>query len=319
MSRPEVVREALDGSGPRRAAAIARADDAAIKADLRARTDEAIAAGVFGAPTFVITVDAGEPQLFCGPEHRLDFVEKALAGWRPEDRRRRGGVVSELSFYFDFSSPFAYLGATQVEAIAARHGATLLLRPFLLGALFKAIGTPNVPILAMPPPKQKHYRDDIYRSADHYGAPFRFPTRFPINSVKALRLFQALSVRRSASRPPPDLSRATWFDDRDLSDERVLAEVLAAIGIDPGPVAAEAQTDAAKARLRAATDEAEAIGVCGAPCFLVKTLGRPALRAGSGRPTDEGRLFWGQDRIVFVERALAGWVPRGETPGSSAG
>jgi 2-hydroxychromene-2-carboxylate isomerase len=78
-----VLRAALDGAGLDGAALIAGADTDAIKADLRARTDEAIAADVFGAPTFLVSgTDGGPAQLFWGQD-RLEFVRKALQGWRP--------------------------------------------------------------------------------------------------------------------------------------------------------------------------------------------------------------------------------------------
>ncbi len=63
--------------------------------------------------------------------------------------------MAHLDFYFDYSSPFAYLGATQVGAVAKRHDAQLNLEPFFLGGLFKSIGTPLVPFAEMPQPKQK--------------------------------------------------------------------------------------------------------------------------------------------------------------------
>jgi 2-hydroxychromene-2-carboxylate isomerase len=93
-----------------------------------------------------------------------------------------------LTFFFDYSSPFAYLASTQVEAVAARAGAELVWRPFLLGALFKAIGTPNVPLFEMTPAKREYMARDIHRWAALYGVPFRFPSLFPMNTVRALRM-----------------------------------------------------------------------------------------------------------------------------------
>jgi 2-hydroxychromene-2-carboxylate isomerase len=83
VSDAGVLRAALDGAGLDGAAVLARADSDAVKDDLRARTDEAIAADVFGAPTFLVTAaDGGPAQLFWGQD-RLEFVRKALGGWRP--------------------------------------------------------------------------------------------------------------------------------------------------------------------------------------------------------------------------------------------
>jgi len=202
--------------------------------------------------------------------------------------------MKELSFFFDFSSPFAYLASTQVEAICQRTGAVVRYRPFLLGALFKAIGTPNVPLFTMPEAKRRHMKLDLYRWADHYGVPFRFPSRFPMNSVKALRLLlQVPQERRPAL--VHAIYRAYWADDRDINDDAVLSDIATGAGFDGAVLVAGSRDEAVKERLRAATDEAVHLGLCGAPCFLVGDL-----------------LFWGQDRLLFVEKALQGWRPQGE-------
>jgi 2-hydroxychromene-2-carboxylate isomerase len=82
VSQPFVVREALDQAGLDGAELVRRADDPLIKEDLRARTDEAVTRGVFGAPTFVVTAEGVKGDLFWGQD-RLLFVEKALGGWSP--------------------------------------------------------------------------------------------------------------------------------------------------------------------------------------------------------------------------------------------
>jgi 2-hydroxychromene-2-carboxylate isomerase len=201
----------------------------------------------------------------------------------------------EVSFFFDFSSPFAYLASTQIEAVARRAGAAVRWKPFLLGALFKSIGTADVPMFTMPEAKRALIGLDMLRWADHYAVPFRFPSRFPMNSVKALRMVLQLP---DAQRPPlvHALYRAAWAEDRDLSDDAELAAIAGSAGLDGPSLVAGTKVDAVKALLKSATDEAERAGLCGAPSFLVKDL-----------------LFWGQDRLPFVERALGGdWRPRGE-------
>jgi 2-hydroxychromene-2-carboxylate isomerase len=202
--------------------------------------------------------------------------------------------MKELSFFFDFSSPFAYLASTQVEGLAARSGATLRFRPFLLGALFKALGGPDVPLFTMPPPKQRHARDDMFRWADFYGVPLRFPTRFPMNTVKGLRMILQLPEEQRAPLIHA-IYRAYWADDRDINDDTVLTELAVGVGLDGPALVAGTKQDAVKERLKVATDEAVKLGLFGAPCFMVDDL-----------------LFWGQDRLAFVEKALQGWRPRGE-------
>jgi 2-hydroxychromene-2-carboxylate isomerase len=202
-----------------------------------------------------------------------------------------------VDFYFDYSSPFAYLGSTQIEGAAARHGGTVRYRPFLLGGLFKAIGTPDVPLFLAPEAKRRHYAADMFRWADHYGVPFRFPSRFPMNTLKPLRMTLALPEAERTRLIAP-VFRAYWAEDRDISDDATLAEIAGAAGLDGAALVASTREERLKAELKTVTDVAVQIGVCGAPTFVVGDL-----------------LFWGQDRLLFVEKALDGWSPRSEGGG----
>jgi 2-hydroxychromene-2-carboxylate isomerase len=268
-----------------------RVDDPAIKDALRRTTDEAVADGAFGAPAIVI--DTGGVRTLYWGQDRLGLVEEALGlaptpAASPSDRPVDGARV--VDFFYDFSSPYAYLGSTQIERVAARQGAVIRWKPFLLGALFKAIGTPIVPMHAASEPKRRYYARDVLDWARHWQVPFSWPTRFPMRTVLPLRV--ALSVAE-ADRPRLShaIYRAYWVEDRDIADAAVLADVLREIGLDDAPLKA-AEEAPAKAALTALTDEAVALGLCGAPSFLVR-----------------GHLFWGQDRLGFVEKTLAGWDP----------
>jgi 2-hydroxychromene-2-carboxylate isomerase len=187
-----------------------------------------------------------------------------------------------VEFFFDFSSPFAYLASTRVDRLA-EGGHEVVWRPMLLGAVFKAVGTPDVPLFAMTEARRAYTRIELERWAAWWGVPFRMATHFPMRSVLALRTFLA--------HPDPvpfahAVYRAAWVDDRDIADPAVLAECGASPDVLAG---ADGQRDA----LFRATDAALAAGVFGAPTFRV-----------DGRWT-----FWGQDRLDMVERCLAGWVP----------
>lgn len=283
VSDRNVVARALDKAGFDGAALAARADDAALKDELRVRTDEAIRRGVFGAPaTFV------DGELFWGQD-RLGFVERAL-GVEPEPLPPQRADGRVLEFWYDFSSPFAYLGATQVEALAQRTGATLVWRPFLLGALFRQIGTPDVPLMTFAPQKQKWVADDLARFARLYDVPFRFPSGFPIRTVSPLRV--ALASGTDIARVSRALFQAAWVDDRDIGNPDIVRAILKELGLSEELVE-RANTEENKALLRSSTEEAERAGVCGAPCFRVGDL-----------------VFWGQDRLELVEKALGGWIPR---------
>jgi 2-hydroxychromene-2-carboxylate isomerase len=192
--------------------------------------------------------------------------------------------VSHVDFYFDFSSPFAYLGATQIEAVAQRAGATLAWKPMLLGGVFRAIGTPMVPFNEAAASKQRYLSEDMERWARHWNVPFHFPTRFPMMTVRPLRMLFLLDD------PVPFIHRvfaAYWAEDRDISDPTVLQEICAELGLDDSLV--EATSDPAiKQALIDATTGAIETGVFGAPTCIVND-----------------QLYWGQDRLQFVEKALS--------------
>ncbi|MEQ9319406.1 MAG: 2-hydroxychromene-2-carboxylate isomerase [Polyangiaceae bacterium] len=205
--------------------------------------------------------------------------------------------MAHLDFYFDYSSPFAYLGATQVGAVAKRHDAQLNLEPFFLGGLFKSIGTPLVPFAEMPQPKQKLAMKDMYRWAEYWDVPFNFPSRFPMNTIAALRM--TLQLSNDAMEPfMLAVFRAYWGEDRDINAPDVLQGLAADLGLDGTALLEGCQNPAIKDKLKAATEGAAEAGLVGAPTFVV-------------REGDEaGVMFWGQDRLLMVEKALDGWRPK---------
>jgi 2-hydroxychromene-2-carboxylate isomerase len=192
-------------------------------------------------------------------------------------------LARTVRVFFDYSSPWAYLGTERIEAVAARRGAQVAYAPFLLGGLFRAIGTPMVPIAVMPEAKARYVRRDLERFAERWAIPYRFSSRFPLRTVDALRLTLLAPEDRRAPIVHA-IMRATWQDDRDPADRAVLADCAARAGLDASLLD---RLGDAKAALVAATDEAVALGVPGAPTFQVGS-----------------ELFWGQDRLLFVEKAL---------------
>ena len=118
-----------------------------------------------------------------------------------------------LEFWFDFSCPFAYLASTKVEALAARVGAALEVRPMLLGGVFKARGVAQNLAATLGPAKARHNLDDIRRGAQRAGVPLRMPAGHPLRTVEALRVVLA------AGAPMPlihRIYRAYWVDGAEL-------------------------------------------------------------------------------------------------------
>lgn len=281
------------------------ADGDAVKDELRRRTEEAVARGIFGAPSMVVVREGRAPMLLWGQD-RLHFLEAVLAGWEPDagpppirpssDPRPLPPPLAAppaVDFWFDYASPFAYLGATQIEAVAAAAGATLRFRPMLLGALFKDIGTPDVPLFRMPEAKRRYVPFELDRWARWYGVDFHFPSRFPMRSVNALRLTILAGDRAPAL--IARLFRALWVEDRDLASDDELRAQAAAVGLDPALVERTSEP-AVKQALVESTAAARAAQVYGAPTTVVHGARGPIP-------------FWGQDRLDLVAAALRGWHP----------
>jgi 2-hydroxychromene-2-carboxylate isomerase len=174
-------------------------------------------------------------------------------------------------------------------ALGERTGTPVRWRPFLLGGVFKATGN-EMP--AAVEAKARYMQRDLERWARYYGVPYRFPSRFPLNTLPAQRALVAAersggqaAVQGLAQR----LFEAYWAEDRDVSAEAELRRTAEGAGLDPDALAQAAGEQAIKDQLRQITDEAVRRGAFGAPTIFVG---------------DE--MFWGNDRLFFVEELLRG-------------
>jgi 2-hydroxychromene-2-carboxylate isomerase len=278
-----VLARLLAAAGHDAPAVLARAASPGVKAELRDRTDAAIARGIFGAPTFVVG-DA----LFFGQD-RLDLAELALGGQPTRPPVGRPGAPVEL--FFDYASPFAYLAAARAEA---ELGAAVRWRPMLLGGVFRRLGTPDVPFFEQGEAKQRHTRDDLARQARRAGVPFAWPSRFPLPTLLALRVTLLAGDGPAGRALIQRLFAARWAEDRDVSDPAVVRAIADDCGLDGRALVEAAAGPAAKEALREATDAALAAGVFGAPTFLVH------------HPDGRRGLYWGADRLELAARAAAG-------------
>jgi len=263
--------------------------DPAVRQALRNRTEEALDNGIFGVPTFQLE---GHSERCWGVDRLEAFVDRHGGRWDaprptlpcPTEPR----PVIEL--FHDVASPFSYLGAMQVDRAAAEAGVEVVRTPILLGGLFHAIGTPIVPIHTFSERRQAWVNEDLEHAAASAGVPFRFPEAFPLHTVAAQRV---LIQQPEATQPLYD---AAWGQGRNLGDVGVLKAVLDGAGFDADALLAGTSAPAVKGALRANTERAVALGVCGAPSF----------RVGSANG-DDGPLFWGQDRLDQVAAAARGW------------
>lgn len=308
VADPAVILDALTAAGipeDEQRAALNGAATEERKAELRRRTDEAVALGIFGAPAMVLRRPDG-PLLVWGQD-RLHWIEAMLAGWVPDRgppaprlpavaERPATGRVDSLDFWFDYSSPFAYLGATQIARVAREAGAAVRWRPMLLGALFRDVGTADIPLFTLPAAKRAYVGRELALWSRWWGVDFRFTSRFPIRSITALRL----TLLAGDQREPliARIFRAAWVDDLDVTDPAVLRGLCVDSGVDPALVDRTAEP-AVKQELIDETRAAAEAGVFGAPTVVVPSPGGPLL-------------FWGQDRMDLIAAAIRGWRPSAE-------
>lgn len=199
-------------------------------------------------------------------------------------------MAAPLEFYFDFGSPYGYIGAQRIDAIAQKHGRTVDWRPMLLGAVFKEEGTQPLTIY---PRKGKYSTHDFQRSAREHGIAFNMPAKFPLATIGAAR--GAYWVKQTAHDkvvPFIKLVYSAYFvEGEDISSNEVVADIAAALGIDRKTFLVGLEDPGIKLKLREVTEDAiQHRGVFGSPYTFV-----------------DGEPFWGADRLDQVDR----WLSRG--------
>ncbi len=197
--------------------------------------------------------------------------------------------MKTIDYYFTHTSPWSYLGHERLVAMAAKHQATINLKPVDYGKIFPATG--GVP-LAQRPEQRKSYRlTELKRWQATLSVPLTLhPKHFPVApQAAALVALAAADVSMDAGLAFSFASmRACWAEDRDISDAATLDDIVTACGLDATALRAKAEMPETAQRYAELTDEALRRQVFGAPTYLYNN-----------------ELFWGQDRLDFLERALA--------------
>ena len=184
--------------------------------------------------------------------------------------------MKTVDYYMSPGSPWTYLGHARFQQILAKHGARANVKPCDFGAVFPQSG--GLPLPKRAPQRQAYRLVELKRWKEHLGVPLVVqPKHFPVNANPAGALICAAPEDKRMALAG-DLLAALWKDDRNLADPAVLQEIGARHGVAEGD----------EAKYKAFTDEAIARGVFGAPSYVYR---------------DE--IFWGQDRLEFLDRALA--------------
>ena len=194
-----------------------------------------------------------------------------------------------IDYYFATISPFMYLGHERFAAIAARHGATIAVKPINFGEVFPVSG--GLPLSKRAPQRQAYRLVELERWSHHLGIPLNCrPRFFPVNGDLAASWILAAQEQGTgaAMALTGAIGRAIWAQERDVASESTLVAIAEELRLDLAALARRAATPEILARYKALTQEAIERKVFGAPTYIYR---------------DE--LFWGQDRLDFLDRALA--------------
>jgi 2-hydroxychromene-2-carboxylate isomerase len=199
-------------------------------------------------------------------------------------------MSKHVDYYVSLMSPWTYLGSARFEAMAAKHGATVTVWPVDFGQVFPASG--GLPLAKRAPQRQAYRMMELKRWRAHLGVPIQLePKFFPGNELPAARSVIAVREKLDGAKAMTlahAVLRGVWEQDKNVADPETLAGIIAGVGLDPKQVLALAETPEIVARREADTKRAIDLGVFGAPSFVI-----------------DGEIFWGQDRLDFVDRKLA--------------
>lgn len=194
-----------------------------------------------------------------------------------------------IDTYFALNSPWAYLGNARLEEIAARRGCSVTMKPAKFAEVFSQTG--GLPLPKRSPERQAYRMMELKRWRDHLDIPILLQPAHPLTDhLPAIRLiFASNAAGENTVRFYTELGRAMWERDEDIADAEVLAAAVERAGLDVAALEANAcSLEDANARLDRNTSDALAAGVFGAPSYVLP----------------DGEIFWGQDRVEFLDRAL---------------
>lgn len=192
-------------------------------------------------------------------------------------------------FWLEYASTYSYPAAERIAAAARAAGVSIRWRPFLLGPIFQAQGWNTSPFNIYPQ-KGRYMWRDLERICESLGLPLRRLDQFPQNSILAARVALIGFAEGWGEEFSRAVYRAEFGEGGNIGDPAVIVRLLGELKRDAAGVLERAQAAENKARLRSETEEAQRLGIFGAPSFV----------------TADGELFWGNDRL---EAALA-WAKR---------
>jgi 2-hydroxychromene-2-carboxylate isomerase len=198
--------------------------------------------------------------------------------------------MATIDYYMTLNSPWTYLGAARFAEIAARHNATVRIKPAKFGEVFAKTG--GLPLPKRSPERRAYRMMELKRWRDYHGLPINLePKHFPSDEAIGTRLVIAAALQgKDACRLALELGRSIWELESNLGDEAVVAAAATRAGLDAAAIRKAGPSDAELDRINDQnTAEALERGVFGAPSYVLPS----------------GEFMWGQDRLEFLDRALA--------------
>ena len=199
--------------------------------------------------------------------------------------------MKPILFYFDLSSPYAYLMAHRIDQLATRFDRQVEWHPILLGAVFKISGSSP---LANQPIKWEYAQKDVARMARFMELPWTLPEPFPIAAIASSRAFYWINDQDPglAKRFAVRCFDIYFGEGRNIAKLEVLTDIVVGLGLDGDEMQSAIKDPAIKDKLKQETDSAIEIGVCGSPYIII-----------------DGEPFWGADRLWMIRRWLhsGGW------------
>ncbi|MFK7855346.1 MAG: 2-hydroxychromene-2-carboxylate isomerase [Granulosicoccus sp.] len=204
-------------------------------------------------------------------------------------------MAGNIDFYFDYSSPYGYLASERIEALAERHGRSVVWRPILLGFIFKV--SKQAP-LTEAPLKGEYSIMDFARSSREHKIAYQHPQQFPIGAVAASRAtlwsrnHPDAAVNEKTGAFVHAIYRAYFVEGKDITEAASLSEIANATGLDGDLMIAALSEQSIKDALKNEVGSAIDTGIFGSPTMVV-----------------DGEQFWGHDRMEQLDRWLAtgGW------------
>lgn len=193
-----------------------------------------------------------------------------------------------IDYYFSLISPWTFFGDARFRDVAARHGAEVRHKPVKLGEVFAVSG--GLPLAKRPPQRQAYRMQELKRWSRHLDVPINLePAFFPADDGPAARM--VIAAQRAGLDVGPlahAVLRAVWQEERNIAETDILVDIADEIGYPGEDLIEEIADPAVAATYDAYTEDAIRIGVFGAPTYVIGE-----------------QMFWGQDRLDFVDLALA--------------